>query len=119
VDLIGEVTERLSVDEAQARRGLGTLFVAIRMALDMRTFTTIATAFPDVGEWMVDAPFQGDGTGEMLVMATPSAVRRTLAVAEFDDGRATELCQIVGDAIKTQVSPTVLTTLNAKLPLFG
>ncbi len=119
MNLVDEVTKRLSIDEAQARRGLGTLFVAIRMALDMRTFTTIASAFPDIGDWMGHAPFQGDGTGEMLVMATPSAVRRTLAVADFDDGRATELCRIVGDAIQTHVSPQVLTTLNAKLPLFG
>ncbi len=118
MDLVLVVTQRLTVDEAQARRGLGTLFVAIRMAVDMRTFTTIAAAFPDVGEWMVEAPFQGDGTGEMLVMATPGAVRRTLAVADYDDDRATELCRIVGDAINTHVSPKALATLNAKLPLF-
>lgn len=118
MNLVQEVTERLSVDERQARRGLGTLFVAIRMALDMRSFTTIATAFPDVGEWMVEAPFQGDGTGEMLVMATPGAVKRTLAVADYDDERAAELCRIVGDAIETHVSPKALATLNAKLPLF-
>ncbi len=119
MNLVHELTERLSIDEAQARKGLGTLFVAIRMAVDMRTFTTIATAFPDVGEWMVEAPFQGDGTGEMLVMATPAAVKRTLAAAEYDGDRATELCRIVGDAIKTEVSPKALATLNAKLPLFS
>lgn len=118
MNLAHEVTERLAVDEAQARRGLGTLFVAIRMALDMRTFTAIATAFPDCGEWMVEAPFQGDGTGEMLVMATPGAVKRTLAAAEYDGERATELCRLVGDAIATHVSPQTRAMLNAKLPLF-
>lgn len=118
MNLIQAVTGRLGIDDAHAVKGLGALFLAIRMAVDMRTFTEIASAFPDSSQWMLEAPFQGGGTGEMLAMATPGAVRRILAIAGFREDQIGQLCETVGGAIRDSVSPTAYQAVTENLPLF-
>ncbi len=118
MNLIETVMEQFSCDEEQAARGLGSLFLAIRMAVDMRTFSEIATAFPESGAWMLKAPFQGGGTGEMLAMATPGAVRRIVTIAGFEKARVDELCAVVGTALKDTISPNAYTMLSDNLSLF-
>jgi len=118
VSLVQAVTDRLAIDEERAIKGLGTLFLAIRMAVDMRTFTQIASAFPDSSQWMLEAPFQGGGTGEMLAMATPGAVRRILLIAGFNDDQTRGLCEMVGSAIKESVTLDAYKAMTDNLPLF-
>jgi len=118
VNLVQATTDRLEIDEEHAIKGLGALFLAIRMAVDMKTFTQIASAFPDSSQWMLEAPFQGGGTGEMLAMATPRAVQRILLIAGFDDAQVGGLCELVGSAIKESVSPDTYKTMTDNLPLF-
>jgi hypothetical protein len=117
VDLVQTVMTRTGVTEAQARQGLGTIFIALRMAADMVTFTKIASAFSDSGEWMLVAPFQSGGTGEMLALATPAAVRRLLAIAGFDEARSAALCAAVGEALQA-AAPEAFAVVRKKLPLF-
>jgi hypothetical protein len=117
VDLVQDVVKRLGVDEDKAKKGLGTVFIALRMASDMRTFTQISSAFPDSGEWMMMAPFQDGATGEMLAMATPAAVRRLLAIAGYDKETGQQLSAIVGEALKATV-PDAFEVAAAKLPIF-
>ncbi len=117
MDLVQTVVTRAGVAEETARQGLGTLFIAIRMAVDMRTFTQVSTAFPGVGEWMLVAPFQDGGTGEMLATATPGAVKRLLAYAGYDDASSAALCGVVADALKER-APDTFETVAAKLPVF-
>ncbi len=117
MDLVQTVTERTGVTEEQARKGLGTIFIALRMAADMVTFTRIASAFPDSGEWMMAAPFQGGGTGEMLALATPAAVRRLLLITGFDESQSEALCAAVGEALQA-VAPEAFAVVCKKLPVF-
>jgi len=118
VSLVQTVTDRLAIDEEQTINGLGALFLAIRMAVDMRTFTQIASAFPDSSQWMLEAPFQTGGTGEMLAMATPGAVRRILLIAGFNDDQVRTLYDTVGSAIKESVTPEAYKAMTDNLPLF-
>ena len=118
MNLVQAVIDHLDVDEERAIKGLGALFLAIRMAVDMKTFTQIASAFPDSGQWMLEAPFQGGGTGEMLAMATPGAVRRILLIAGFDDNEIHGLCETVGSGIKASVTPDTYRSMVENLPLF-
>jgi len=117
VDLVQTVTARSGVSEEQARQGLGTLFIALRMASDMRSFGQMASAFPESAEWMQVAPFQSGGTGEMLAMATPAAVRRLLAITGFDEEQAQALCSAVGEAL-AEAAPEGFAVVRRKLPLF-
>jgi hypothetical protein len=118
VDLVKAVTDHLGVDEELTTKGLGALFLAIRMAVDMKTFTQIASAFPDSGQWMLEAPFQNGGTGEMLAMATPGAVRRILLIAGFTDDQIRGLYTAVGLAIRESVSPEAFKAVQGNLPIF-
>jgi hypothetical protein len=117
VDLVQDVVTRVGVDEDKARKGLGTIFIALRMAGDMRTFTRISSAFPDSGAWMMVAPFQDGATGEMLAIATPAAVRRLLAIAGFDQDSGKALVEVVGEALRAKV-PDAFEVAAAKLPIF-
>ena len=117
MDLVQTVVTQVGVTEEKARQGLGTLFIAIRMAVDMRTFTLISTEFRGVGKWMLVAPFQDGGTGEMLAAATPGAVKRLLAYAGYDDASSAKLRAVVADALKERV-PDSFETVAAKLPVF-
>ncbi|MDH3457192.1 MAG: hypothetical protein OER90_10160 [Gemmatimonadota bacterium] len=118
MDLVQSVSERLQVDREKSIKGLGVLFLAIRMAVDMKTFTTIASVFPESGQWMLETPFEDGGTGEMLAMATPGAVRRMLAIAGYSPEHTSELCEIVGGALQSVVSPDTYHTVAENLPLF-
>ncbi|MGD8727707.1 MAG: DUF2780 domain-containing protein [Gemmatimonadales bacterium] len=118
MNLLESVMSRLEIDEPQAVRGLGALFLAIRMAVDMRTFTQIASAFPGSSQWMLEAPFQSGGTGEMLTMATPGAVRRILRIAGFTDDQIQALYEVAGSAIETAVPPEAFQAMQDNLPLF-
>ncbi len=117
MDLVQTVMTRTGVTEEQARQGLGTIFIAMRMAADMVTFAKVTSAYPDSGEWMLVAPFQSGGTGEMLALATPAAVRRLLAIAGFDDARSRTLCSAVAEALQ-QSAPDAFEVVRKKLPLF-
>ena len=66
MNLVQTAEGRLGIDADRATKGVGTLFVAIRMAVDMKTFSQIASAFPDCGLWMLKAPFENAGTGESV-----------------------------------------------------
>ncbi len=118
MNLVQAVANSLEVDEELAIKGLGALFLAIRMAVDMKTFTEIASAFPDSAQWMLKAPFQGGGTGEMLAMATPGAVRRILRIAGFSDDQIRDLCATVGSGIRESVTPEAYTAVTENFPLF-
>ena len=118
MNLVQTAEGRLGIDADRATKGVGTLFVAIRMAVDMKTFSQIASAFPDCGLWMLKAPFENAGTGEMLAMATPGAVRRMLAIAGFERSQIPELCTIVGSAVRAAVPPATYQSVVENLPLF-
>ena len=118
MNLVQVTTDRLGIDDGQATKGLGALFLAIRMAVDMKTFTSIASAFPESGEWMLEAPFQSGGTGEMLAMATPGAVRRILLIAGFNEDQIKTLYETVGSGIKESVSSDAYQAMKENLPLF-
>ncbi len=117
MDLVQTVVARTGVAEETARKGLGTIFIAIRMAVDMRTFTQVSSAFPNVGEWMLVAPFQDGGTGEMLATATPGAVKRLLTYAGYDDASSAALRAVVAEALKER-APETFDTVSTKLPVF-
>ncbi len=118
MDLVQLVSERLQVDREKSIKGLGVLFLAIRMAVDMKTFTKIASVFPASGQWMLETPFEDGGTGEMLAMATPGAVRRMLAIAGYTEAQTAELCETAGGALQDAVSPDIYGTVVDNLPIF-
>jgi hypothetical protein len=118
MDLVQAVTKDLQIDEQQAVKGLGVMFLSIRMAVDMKTFTRIASVFPESGQWMLETPFEDGGTGEMLAMATPGAVRRMLAIAGYTKEQTGELCEIVGGALHNAVSEDIYRTVAENLPIF-
>ncbi|UCF41293.1 MAG: hypothetical protein JSW43_02870 [Gemmatimonadota bacterium] len=115
MDLVQRVADELDVDEGKAADGLGAVFLAIRMALDARTFGLVADAFPDVGEWMVGAPLSAHWTGEILTIAKPKALRRLLLHAGFTDEEVERLYRIVGcavrDAAGAEIHDKILETL--------
>lgn len=117
MNLVDEVTTRLNIDETKAVRGLGGLFIAVRMTVDAKTFSLVAGAFPDVGIWMQQAPFQHGGTGEMLAMATPGAVVRVMGFAGFDETQVHAVGGLVGAAIKDVIPAPAYADLVETLPM--
>jgi hypothetical protein len=119
VDLVREVSTKLGVDDERATRGLGALFVAIRMAVDAKTFSEVAQALPEAADLMQHAPFEGTRTGEMLALATPPAVRRLLQTAGFKPEQVPELCRIVGKVVRDAVDADVWAAIERRLPMFN
>ncbi len=119
MDLVQRVADEIKVDEAKAADGLGVVFLAIRMALDAKTFVAVADAFPDVGEWMTEAPLSARWTGEILAIATPKAVRRLLLNAGFTEEQIEKLCSIAGSAVREAAGPEVHDKILETLPIFA
>jgi uncharacterized protein (DUF2267 family) len=119
VDLVQRVADEVGVDEGKAADGLGAVFLAIRMALDARSFGMVAEAFPDMGEWMVGAPLGAHWTGEILTIAKPKALkalRRILLHAGFTDPQIEKLLSVVGSALREAMSPEVHDKILESLP---
>lgn len=119
MSLLDDVQQQLEVDEAKAIRGLGAMFIAVRMAVDAKTFSLVAAAFPHVGEWMQEAPFQGGRTGEMLAMATPGAVTRILGFAGYPKEQVPVIGALVGGAVRDIMSPSAYQDLVDTLPMLA
>lgn len=116
MDLVQRVADEVGVDEGKAADGLGAVFLAIRMALDAKTFGAVAEAFPDMGQWMVSAPLSAQWTGEVLAIAKPKALRRILLNAGFTDEQVEKLFPIVGSAVREAAGPEVHDKILETLP---
>lgn len=118
MDLVHDVSTALGVDAERATQGIGAVFVAIRMAVDAKTFSEVAAGLPSAGSLMQHAPFEGGRTGEMLALATPASVQRLLRLAGFTEAQIPKLCALVGAAVKGAVSADVWKTIAKRLPVF-
>jgi uncharacterized protein (DUF2267 family) len=116
VDLVQRVADEVGVDDGKAADGLGAVFLAIRMALDAKTFGTVAEAFPDMGEWMQGAPLSAQWTGEVLAIAKPKALRRILLNAGFTDEQVEKLLSVVGSALREAAGPEIHDKILETLP---
>lgn len=119
MSLVDAVRQRLDLDEEQAIRGLGTMFIAVRMTVDAKTFARVAAAYPDAGAWMQAAPFRTGHTGEMLAMATPGAVRRVMGYAGFREADVPVIGGIVGAAVKDAIPEATYRELVETLPMLS
>ena len=117
MDLRSSVISEFGVDENTASKALGALFTAVRMAMDTRTFGSVAVAFPAASIWMREAPVMTGRTGEMLALATPETLHRSLVALGFDDHQVSRLGQLVGNELKTHLSSDTYDRLTKKLPL--
>lgn len=115
MDLVQRVADEVGVDEGKAADGLGAAFLAIRMALDAKSFGVVAEAFPDMGEWMVGAPLSAR-TGEILTIAKPKALRRILLRAGFTEEQVDRFLAVVGKALRDAVGPQVHDKILESLP---
>ena len=116
MDLVQRVADEVGVDEGKAADGLGAVFLAIRMALDAKSFGKVAEAFPDMGEWMVSAPLSAHWTGEVLAIARPRALRRILLNAGFTEEQVEKLLAAVGRALREAAGPDVHDKILETLP---
>ncbi|MEE8134705.1 MAG: hypothetical protein V3T56_06585 [Gemmatimonadales bacterium] len=118
MDLRSSVIAEFGVDENTASKALGALFTSVRMAMDTGTFGSVAVAFPDASAWMREAPVVTGRTGELLALATPETVRRSLIALGFDDDQVDGLGQLIGSELKEHLPADTYDLLTTKLPLF-
>jgi len=119
VDLVQIVVSETGLSEERAKDGLGAVFMAIRMAVDAKSFGEVATAFPDVGSWMQKAPLSARWTGEMLAMATPRALRRIMLNAGFKEKQVDSLWTAVGRGLRESVGVEPHKKIVEKLPVLS
>ena len=117
MDLQSSVVAEFGVDEETASTALGALFTSIRMAMDNRTFGSVAVAFPSAAGWMRDAPVATGRTGEMLALATPKTLHRSLVALGFDDEEVDRLGALIGAELKEHLASDLYEPLAKKLPL--
>lgn len=117
MDLKSSVVAEFGVDEITALKALGALFTSVRMAMDARTFGSIAAAFPHASAWMREAPVLTGRTGEMLALATPRTLHRSLVAIGFDDDQVDRLGALIGHALKENLDSDLYEPLAKKLPL--
>ena len=105
------------MDPAQAERGLGAVFMSIRMAVDPATFARVVGAFPDADTWMRAIELSGGRTGEILALASPHALRRQLKLAGFTEQHIRQLGPTVGAALQAALPPETFDQVATRIPL--
>lgn len=118
MDLSQVVSTECSIDKEQAERGLGTLFTAIRMAINANEHQALKEAFPQIDEWLGHATMGGGRTGEMLALIGPEALEKNLRSAGFADAAIPQVGKIVGQALQ-QAVPEVAAKVASRLPLIS
>jgi hypothetical protein len=83
MDLVQQVAANLEVDESQAEKGIGTILMSLRIALDKETFERVKDSLPNSESLMGRALMSGGRTGELAAMAGPGALVRGLTAAGF------------------------------------
>ena len=116
VDLALNVATECGIDQEQAKKGLGTLFTAVRMAINADEHQILKQAFPQVDEWLGHGMMGGGRTGEMLALIGPEALENNLRRAGFEDTDIPTIGSIVGQALNASV-PEIATKVGARLPL--
>ena len=119
MELLAQVVSEFDVDENLASKALGAVFTSVRMAMDTKTFAAVATAFPDVGTWMRDAPVTGGRTGEMLALATPRTLRRNLSQLGLAEPQIDRLGALAGKALRESIPAEVFERITVRLPMFA
>ena len=117
MDLLARVTSEFNVDEKTASKALGAIFTSVRMAMDTRTFGKVALTFPDAAAWMREAPVTGGRTGEMLALATPATLKRSLITLGFDESQVTKLGAMLGNTLREALPPEIHRRIAERLPL--
>ncbi len=117
MSLLDTVVSEFGVDQHTASKTLGVLFTSVRMAIDTAAFGAVSTAFPDSSSWMREAPVTGGRTGEMLALATPQTLRRSLTALGFADAQVDKLGSVVGQALKEATPSETYDRVVKRLPL--
>ncbi len=118
MDLAQIVATECDLDQDQAQKGLGTLFTAVRMAINANEHQTLKEAFPQVDEWLSHGMMGGGRTGEMLALIGPEALEKNLRRAGLDDTNIPKFAKIVGRALNESV-PEIATKIASRLPLLA
>lgn len=118
-DLLNDVAQQLNVTADVAAKALGVVFTAVRMGVDPQTFGAVADAFPAANDWMRDTPVGGGRTGEMLALASPETVRRSLGALGLDEGAIQTLGHLAGQAMAAALPEHVVQRITARFPLLG
>jgi len=118
VDLAQRVSVECGIDQEQARTGLGTLFTAVRMAINANEHKLLTEAFPDLDGWLEQGMMSGGRTGEMLALIGTEALEKNLRSTGLEDAQIAKLAKIVGGALHQSV-PEIGAKVTSRLPLIA
>ncbi len=118
MDLTQRVSTECAIDHERALRGLGTLFTAVRMAINANEHKALKQAFPQVDEWLGHGMMGRGRTGEMLALVGPEALEKNLRRAGFDESNIPKIGKIVGQALNDAV-PDIGAKVASRLPLIS
>lgn len=117
MDLVAATSTACNIDDNAASKALGAVFTAIRMSVDTMTFSKVVAAFPRCSTWMRETPTATGQTGALLALATPATLKKGLLQQGLDENAVKTLGRVVGQAVATEVSPSVAALIAKKLPL--
>jgi hypothetical protein len=117
VDLPQIVADRLGIDRTLAERGLSALFMSIRMAVDPTTFSKVTTTLPDADSWMRGIGLMRHRTGEIIGLAGPEALARTLKAIGYDDAGIQNLGGAVGNVLHELLPQDAFDKITSRVPL--
>ncbi len=103
MDLVQQIVANLEVEERQAEKGIGAILMALRMSSDHATFEKAKAAVPDAESYMGRSLMSGARTGEMVVMAGPTALLAGLAAAGFKKDDVPRLGRIVMEYLRPTI----------------
>jgi hypothetical protein len=115
MNLVQQVVDALETNEQKARDGVGLLLFAIRFGTDQQTFEAIKRAYPDAQSLLTHALAAGGRTAEMLAVANPAAVRKSLENAGYAAGELERLGRTVGDGLAAAVDAAAHQRLRATI----
>ena len=118
MDLLQQISSECGVDEEQAGKALGTLFTAVRMAINVNEHAQLKQAFPSIDDWLGQGTVGIGRTGEMLALIGPEALENNLKSTGVADDNIPKVCSLVGQALVQNV-PEIASKVAARLPLIA
>lgn len=116
MDLASRLEQEVGLDRERAAVVLGTVFMALRVAMEPATFAQLGEAFPDLDRWTRVVPLFGR-TGEILALRGPGELERQLRNLGLTGQQCERTGAVIGSALRELLPEDAFRKIESRVPL--
>jgi hypothetical protein len=127
-DIVNELASKCGISPDAAKKGLGTLLVALKHSLPAESFAKIESAIPNAGEMLADVQGHGEASaggflsalkdmaGKLFGVGGPEALTEYLGKLGLSADQTRQLIPHAVECLRSRLPDDVMKHVSALLP---